>query len=138
MPEPLTCTVATGRRLAWAEYGDPAGVPLLFLHGAPGGRLSAAPHDQRFARQGLRVIAPERPGYGRSDAASGHTVRDIADDLLALLDACGLDGCSSSAGRAAGPTRSPPSRRPHRPPQQAVGIRIRTRGRAGRVGARPG
>jgi pimeloyl-ACP methyl ester carboxylesterase len=103
MPDTLTCTVDTGRTLAWAEYGDPAGVPVLFLHGAPGGRLSAAQHDQRFARQGLRVIAPDRPGYGRSDAAPGHTVRDVANDLVTLLDACQLDRAFVVGGSGGGP-----------------------------------
>ena len=103
MPESLNCTLDSGRTLAWAEYGDPAGVPLLFLHGAPGGRLSAGLHDRRFARQGLRVIAPDRPGYGRSDAAPGRTVRDAADDLLTLLDACGLEQAFVVGGSGGGP-----------------------------------
>ena len=103
MNDALTCTVGAGRTLALAEYGDPGGVPLLFLHGAPGGRLSAAQHDQRFLRQGLRVLCPDRPGYGGSDAAPGHTLRDHADDLLALLDACELDRVFVVGGSGGGP-----------------------------------
>lgn len=103
MNDTLTCTDDMGRTLTWAEYGDPDGVPLLFLHGSPGGRLSAAQHDQRFARQGLRVVSPDRPGYGGSDAAPGHTLRDFADDLLALLDACELDRVFVVGGSGGGP-----------------------------------
>ena len=29
-----------GRRLAYAEYGDQAGAPVLLFHGLPGSRLS--------------------------------------------------------------------------------------------------
>jgi pimeloyl-ACP methyl ester carboxylesterase len=30
-----TVTQPDGRRLAWAEYGDPVGEPLLYMHGIP-------------------------------------------------------------------------------------------------------
>lgn len=31
-----------GRSLAWAEYGDPRGKPVLYFHGFPGSRLEPA------------------------------------------------------------------------------------------------
>jgi len=97
------CLLPDGRRLAFAEYGDPSGVPVVSLHGTPGGRLGGALHHERYARQGLRVIAPERPGYGESDAAPGRTVRSFADDVIALLDAEGLGSAFVVGGSGGGP-----------------------------------
>jgi pimeloyl-ACP methyl ester carboxylesterase len=97
------CLLPDGRRLAYAEYGDPSGVPVLFLHGSPGGRLGGAVNHARYVRQGLRVITPERPGYGESDPAPGRSVRDAAEDLVALLDTLGLDRVFVVGGSGGGP-----------------------------------
>ena len=34
-----------GRRLAWAEYGDPFGYPVILCHGVPGSRRQVPPFD---------------------------------------------------------------------------------------------
>lgn len=47
MNELSTCTLRDGRQYAWAEYGDPGGLPVLFLHG----------EVDRFRQAGL--IAPK-------------------------------------------------------------------------------
>ena len=97
------CLLPDGRRLAYAEYGDPQGIPVLLLHGSPGGRLGGKVNHERYVRQGLRVIAPERPGYGESDPAPGRTARSFADDLVALLDTLGLDRVFVVGGSGGGP-----------------------------------
>ena len=84
--------MADGRRLAYAEYGAPAGMPALFFHGAPGSRLSIfGDMNAAAAQRGVRLIVPERPGYGLSDPLSGRTVRDWTDDVLTLTDALGVE-----------------------------------------------
>lgn len=42
-------------------------------------------------RRGLRLIAPERPGYGLSDPMSGRSVGDWTSDVLALTHALGIN-----------------------------------------------
>ncbi|RDZ47523.1 alpha/beta hydrolase [Haloferax sp. Atlit-19N] len=64
--EAKTLTLDGGRRLAYAEYGDSDGIPVVFLHGAPGSRLLGALFDASAEERGIRVLAPDRPGYGRS------------------------------------------------------------------------
>jgi RNA polymerase sigma-70 factor (ECF subfamily) len=59
--------LADGRRLAYAEYGSAAGEPIFLFHGLPGSRLSWGLLPGEPIPAGLRVIAPDRPGYGRSD-----------------------------------------------------------------------
>jgi pimeloyl-ACP methyl ester carboxylesterase len=76
-----------GRRLAYAEYGDPDGVPLLAFHGTPGSRLMLALADRPARSLDVRVIAPDRPGFGRSDFQPRRTFADWPDDVCALADA---------------------------------------------------
>lgn len=98
-----TCLLPDGRRLAFAEYGDPRGIPVVSLHGTPGGALLGWIRHDTWTRQGLRVITPERPGYGQSDPAPGRTVRSFADDVVTLLDALGLEEVFVTGGSGGGP-----------------------------------
>ena len=58
--------LADGRQLAWAEWGDPRGSPVVFLHPSPGSRM-LCPDVHATARAGVRLITVDRPGYGGSD-----------------------------------------------------------------------
>src|SRR6266511_5865321 len=55
-----------GRRLAYAEFGDPQGRPVLFFHATPGYRRNIWATDAQLRSAGVRLIAPDRPGVGRS------------------------------------------------------------------------
>ncbi|SFT85339.1 Pimeloyl-ACP methyl ester carboxylesterase [Geodermatophilus amargosae] len=83
----MTSVLEDGRRISWAEYGRASGVPLLFLHGTPGSRLQVRRMHGPAMAAGIRVVAPERPGYGASDPVPGGvTFTGYADDLRQLLD----------------------------------------------------
>jgi len=75
-----------GRRLAYAEYGDPQGKPILFFHGTPGSRLFHHPDNSVAASAGARIIAIDRPGFGRSDFKPGRTLLDWPNDVVQLAD----------------------------------------------------
>jgi pimeloyl-ACP methyl ester carboxylesterase len=80
-----------GRTLAFTEIGA-SGAPVAFyFHGAPGGRLELATMDQAFAGAGVRVITPDRPGYGASTLQPGRTTAAWADDVAALADHLSID-----------------------------------------------
>ncbi len=81
-----TIRLPDGRRLGYAEYGDPDGMPLLFFHGTPGSRLLARFVDAPSRDVGVRVVAPERPGYGLSDVHPKRTILDWAQDVEVLAD----------------------------------------------------
>lgn len=83
--------LASGRQIGYAEYGDPDGLPVIALHGTPGSRLMFALTDESARARGLRVIAPERPGYGLSEIHRFETLADTASDVEELADALGLD-----------------------------------------------
>ena len=61
---------------------------MLFVHHIYLGPLWTDPSVESLARQGWRVIAPSRPGFGQSDAVSASSVEERIDrtvDTLAEL-----------------------------------------------------
>jgi pimeloyl-ACP methyl ester carboxylesterase len=84
-------TLADGRQLAYAEYGDPEGEPTLYCHGFPGSRIEALLFDQAAKHHKLRVIAPDRSGLGLSDAKPDRRLIDWADDIAELADSLQID-----------------------------------------------
>jgi pimeloyl-ACP methyl ester carboxylesterase len=80
-----------GRRVGCAEFGDPNGLPVIALHGTPGSRLMFALADDAARARGIRIIAPERPGYGASDFRLVNSLTQSADDVVAVAEAYGLD-----------------------------------------------
>jgi pimeloyl-ACP methyl ester carboxylesterase len=79
-----------GRRLAYAEYGDPRGHPTLYFHGFPGSRLEAALANASADKASVRLIAADRPGMGGSDRKPGRRLLDWPADVLHLADHLGL------------------------------------------------
>ena len=80
-----------GRHVAIASHGDPHGRPLLLFHGIPGSRLGMHYVDGPAKERGVRVVCPDRPGAGRSDAYPQRTIPGYADDVSALADALGFE-----------------------------------------------
>jgi pimeloyl-ACP methyl ester carboxylesterase len=79
-----------GRRIGYAEYGDPNGPVVLWFHGTPGGRRQLPLVGRRAAEiLGLRVVLIERPGSGLSDPHVYESVSDFADDMACVADALG-------------------------------------------------
>jgi pimeloyl-ACP methyl ester carboxylesterase len=83
-------TTSDGRVLKVREEGDPAGVPVVFLHGMPGSRLLEPTDVLRAQRRGIRLIGYDRPGYGGSTRLAGRNVADCASDVRAIADALGI------------------------------------------------
>lgn len=75
-----------GRRLGFAEYGDPEGVPVIVNHGASASRLQMHPDENIAIRAGVRLIVPDRPGMGFSDFQENRRVMDWSDDIKQLAD----------------------------------------------------
>ena len=75
-----------GRRLSYARYGAAAGPALFALHGTPGSRHMYEPADAPARALGLRLIAPDRPGFGDSEHRPDRALADHAADLAALAD----------------------------------------------------
>jgi pimeloyl-ACP methyl ester carboxylesterase len=83
-------TLPDGRTLAFTEWGDLDGRPVMYFHGLPSSRLFV-PDPDAARDEHVRVIAADRPGMGRSDPQPGHIVGDWPGDVVALADELGVD-----------------------------------------------
>jgi pimeloyl-ACP methyl ester carboxylesterase len=108
--------LADGRRLAYAEYGLPGGRPFFYFHGSAGSRLEPAMLDgEDLEKNGVRLIACDRPGMGGSDFQPGRGYSHWPADIAALADNLGLDkfgvfGVSGGGGYVSACARLIPER----------------------------
>ena len=79
----------SGIKLAYVELGDPAGEPVLLLHGYTDSSRSwstTAPHLAHY-----RLIIPDQRGHGAADTpACCYSLSAFADDARQLLDALNI------------------------------------------------
>jgi pimeloyl-ACP methyl ester carboxylesterase/DNA-binding CsgD family transcriptional regulator len=105
-PQGLRLYVAPdGRRIAYREYGAETARPVLGFHDSLGSSLAPSATDDLCRDLGLRLILPDRPGFGQSDPAPSYGFAEVADDLLDLCAAIGADrprflGLASGGGFA--------------------------------------
>lgn len=79
--------------LYWETVGNPLGVPVLFLHGGPGGGCSAE-HRRFFDPQFFRAVLFDQRGAGSSTPlgeARANTTQQLIDDIEMLRDYLGVD-----------------------------------------------
>jgi len=83
----LMVRLPDGRVMAVEEYGDPNGPVVLYFHGWPASRLEAG----LIPNLPVRLLAFDRPGYGRSSPQPGRTLLDWPRDVADVADRLGLD-----------------------------------------------
>jgi lipase len=80
-------------RLSVTEWGDPAGAPVLCLHGLTGhGRRFRQLAEERLS--GYRVIGVDYRGHGRSGWEPPWSVEQHVADLVETSDALGMAGAA--------------------------------------------
>lgn len=99
----LQVGLSDGRDLAYIDIGAPDWPCLLFFHGAPSSRLRLAYLERAFLEQGVRLICPDRPSYGRSSPQPGRSMADWPADVTAFADALGLDRFIVAGHSSGGP-----------------------------------
>ena len=95
-------TLRNGRSLAFAEWGDLSGRPVVLFHGAPGSRL-LCPDEDATVSAGVRLITIDRPGCGRSAPDPDLSVLTFADDYAELHGLLGLPPCPIVGWSGGGP-----------------------------------
>jgi non-heme chloroperoxidase len=86
--------LATGVTLKYLEQGSPNGIPVVFLHGYTDSHHSFDRNLPRFPRR-FHVFAPDQRGHGDSSKpACCYTQSDFAADVVAFMDAVGLESAS--------------------------------------------
>lgn len=85
--------VGDGHSLYVEECGRPDGLPIVILHGGPGG--GASPVLRRFADpKHYRAVLFDQRGCGRSvphSALHANTTHDLVDDMERIREALGID-----------------------------------------------
>jgi non-heme chloroperoxidase len=83
--------LSTGVTLPYVEQGDPAGLPVILLHGATDSWRSFGPMLP-YLPQSLHVFALTQRGHGDADKpASGYAFKDFSSDVAAFMDALNLE-----------------------------------------------
>jgi len=81
-----------GLNMHYVTAGE--GPPVLLLHGFPDTHAVWRRQIPALAAAGFKVIAPDLRGYGKTDMpldVSAYAVDFVADDVLQLMDALGID-----------------------------------------------
>jgi pimeloyl-ACP methyl ester carboxylesterase len=79
-----------GTRLHYLQVG--AGEDMILLHGLGGNLAVWFLQLTESLKSDYRLTAYDMRGHGRSDAPeAGYTTRDMAEDLLGLMDALGME-----------------------------------------------
>jgi pimeloyl-ACP methyl ester carboxylesterase len=81
----------TGATVGYYEFGDPLGKPVLALHGTPACGAGFAFADAPARERRLRIIAPDRPGVGRSTRRASWRVGDYPRMVADFADAMKID-----------------------------------------------
>jgi haloalkane dehalogenase len=82
-------------RMAYVDEGPRGGAPVLLLHGEPTWSFLYRNVVPVLVRAGLRVVAPDLVGFGRSDKPvrrEDYTYQRQVDWTRAFADRLGLDG----------------------------------------------
>lgn len=94
MDSPLTSLRHDGLTFDVRDVGASDGTPVVALHGFPQGAGAWDDVSHQLSAQGCRVLAPDQRGYSpgaRPGAAGDYRMRALVDDVVALLDAAGLE-----------------------------------------------
>jgi pimeloyl-ACP methyl ester carboxylesterase len=84
-------TLPDGRKLAYAEFGQPDGHPVIYFHGGGSSRLEPLLFEDLTHKFGFRCIAFDRPGIGQSDPQPNRGFSDCPKDVVVLANTLGLN-----------------------------------------------
>ena len=79
-----------GAVVAFQEYGDANGVPVVFCHGWPSSCTMAQLTDEPARELGVRIISPDRPGISGSSLQPNRKLADWPRMIEGVLDHLGI------------------------------------------------
>lgn len=82
------CTPALQGDTDCLQFGQPGGLPVVFLHGLLDGTAALRIGQETVSAAGLHVLAPFRPGYGSASpaASADEAVTRHVSEVTALID----------------------------------------------------
>lgn len=88
--------LSDGRNLSYSDAGSGENGVWIHCHGIPGSRYELAHISGNICSAGLRLIVPDRPGYGDSTPHAEYGFTQHSADLRELADHLGLERFSVS------------------------------------------
>jgi pimeloyl-ACP methyl ester carboxylesterase len=79
-----------GGVIAFQEYGDPGGTPIVFCHGWPSSRIMARLTNDAARDLAVRIISPDRPGISGSTFQPNRKLVDWPVVVQQLVDHLGI------------------------------------------------
>jgi len=79
-----------GAVVAFEEYGDANGVPVMFCHGWPSSRTMAQLTDEPARELGIRIISADRPGISASSLQPDRKLTDWPRLVDRITDYLGI------------------------------------------------
>lgn len=94
----------SGNEIAYVEYGDPAAPLIIHNHGGPSSRIEARVLAAAAVRNGLRMVAVDRPGYGQTPMRDSWNYEMWSEDLTKIADILGYEHFGVSGWSGGGPS----------------------------------
>jgi pimeloyl-ACP methyl ester carboxylesterase len=79
-----------GAVVAFREYGDPTGTPVIFCHGWPSSSTMAQLANEPARSLGIRIISPDRPGISGSTMRLDRKLSDWPSVVERLVNDLGI------------------------------------------------
>lgn len=98
-----TVVLNGGHRVGFAEYGCPDGAPVVFCHGLPSSRLEGKLFRRAAEKNDVRLIVPDRPGYGLSQPCRLFSVACWPEEVSDLMNSLGIERFSIFGNSGGGP-----------------------------------
>ena len=80
-----------GAVIAFEQYGDPNGLPVVFCHGWPSSCTMAQLTDEPARELGVRIISPDRPGISGSSLQPNRKLSDWPQVVERLANHLGIE-----------------------------------------------
>ncbi len=86
-----TIQLGDGRKLGFAEYGPNDGEPVLYFTGGNSSRFEGKWFEKSSNRNNVRLIVPDRPGFGLSSFYPNRQLLDWPKDVIELANTLSID-----------------------------------------------
>lgn len=103
LSETKTVSISQGREIAYIDYGEPSAPLIIHNHGGPSSRIEARVLAAAAVRQGLRMVAVDRPGYGRTPMQESWNYQMWSADLAEVASILGYEQFGVSGWSGGGP-----------------------------------
>ena len=96
-------TLKDGRKLSFDLYGAENGTPILCLHGTPASKFMFENFHGLAKKLNFSLIAPSRPGIGKSSYKIFNRLSDYSEDIKELMAKQNISSCHLIGVSGGGP-----------------------------------